>query len=424
MKHTPARFNYGWVVVGVAITTMTLVYGIRHTFSVFYPSILADFGWRRGETAAILSVNLLVYGFFAPLAGNIADRWKPRRVMFLGAVLLGLATAGCSLATRLWHFYVLFGLLVPVGSAFCGWPIFSPSLANWFTRKRGLALGLGQMGGGLSFVCGLLVEVLITRLGWRSTFVAMAVLLMLFVLPLAVFLFRYRPADRLSRQPAIPAYEAYEPAHGSGGWTVLRAMKTFRLWLFVLAQSLFWGLGGYLILAHQVKFATDVGYSSMLAASVFALFGIFMITGQVSSLISDWIGREITATLATVLVLVAVAALMGAAGGGVRLLYAYAILFGLGMGLFSPTVFAGTADAFHGRYFGGISGLLLAGMGVGGVVGPWLGGFLYDRTGSYSLPFIISAACFVVACAGFWIAAPRRGSRGPRTPSGRLRSSP
>ena len=201
----------------------------------------------------------------------------------------------------------------------------------------------------------------------------------------------------------------YEPVHGSGAddWTPLRAMKTFRLWLFVLAQSLFWGLGGYLILAHQVKFATDVGYSSLLAASVFALFGIFMITGQVGSLISDSIGREITATLATVLVLVAVAALMGAASGGVWLLYAYAILFGLGMGLFSPTVFAGTADAFHGRYFGGISGLLLAGMGVGGVVGPWLGGFLYDRTGSYSLPFIISAACFLVACAGFWIAAPR-----------------
>jgi MFS family permease len=261
MKGSSYRFNYGWVIVGVTMASMVLVYGVRHSFPVFYSSILSDSGWQRGDTAAILSVNILVYGLAAPVAGHIADLWKPKNLMILGILLLALATAG------------------------------------------------------------------------------------------------HR-------------------------WTPVQAMKTVRLWLFVLSESLFWGVGGYLVLAHQVKFATDAGYSSLLAASIFALFGVAMLTGQFASLISDWIGREVTATLATVLVVIAIAALLlTAAAKAVWLLYAHAILFGLG---------------------------------VGGIVGPWLGGYLYDRMGSYTLPFLISGVCFLAACAGFWVAAPRRGVAPPR----------
>jgi len=410
MKKSGDRFNYGWVVVGVTVISMALVYGVRHSFPIFYPSILSEFGWLRGDTAAILSINILVYGFSAPLAGHLADQWKPRRVMILGLLLLVLATAGCSLASRLWHFFLLFGVGVPMGSAFCGWPLFSPALTNWFTRRRGLVLGLGQMGGGLSFVYGLLVEFFITWVGWRFTFLALAVLLVFLVLPLVSFFFSYRPEDKIVAGGTNP-----DATHGvsiaGDYWTLFKAMKNGRLWLFVVSEALFWGLGGYLVLAHQVKFATDAGYSSLLSASIFALFGVFMLTGQFASLISDWIGREITATMATVLVLGAIISLLGAgAAGEVWLLYLYSVLFGLGMGLFSPTPFAGAADVFHGRYFGGISGLLLAGLGVGGVIGPWLGGVLYDRTGTYTVSFVISGASFLAACAAYWIAAPRKGA--------------
>jgi predicted MFS family arabinose efflux permease len=350
MKGSSYRFNYGWVIVGVTMASMVLVYGVRHSFLVFYSSILSDSGWQRGDTAAILSVNILVYGLAAPVAGHIADLWKPKNLMILGILLLALATAGCA-------------------------------LANWFSSRRGLVLGLGQMGSGLSFVYGLLVELLITRLGWRLTFLAVAVMLLLLVLPLAAFLFLYRPEDRIATRSSRQEGAA-QPVTAGHHWTPVQAMKTVRLWLFVLSESVFWGVGGYLVLAHQVKFATDAGYSSLLAASIFALFGVAMLTGQFASLISDWIGREVTATLATVLVVIAIAALLlTTAAKAVWLLYAHAILFGLG---------------------------------VGGIVGPWLGGYLYDRMGSYTLPFLISGVCFLAACAGFWVAAPRRGVAPPR----------
>jgi MFS family permease len=89
------------------------------------------------------------------------------------------------------------------------------------------------------------------------------------------------------------------------------------------------------------------------------------------------------------------------------LLYVYAACFGGAAGLSTPTFFAGTADIFHGRNFGGIVGLLLTGMGIGGVIGPWLGGHIHDISGSYRGAFVLCMVCFVLSSVAFWIAAPR-----------------
>jgi MFS family permease len=85
--------------------------------------------------------------------------------------------------------------------------------------------------------------------------------------------------------------------------------------------------------------------------------------------------------------------------------------FGLGSGLYSPTIFAGAADIFHGPNFGAINGFILTGMGVGGVIGPWLGGHLYDITGSYRTAFSLSIVCFALSCISFLIAAPRKAAQ-------------
>jgi len=85
MIKRPAVF-YGWVIVAIAAVTMIPVYGSRHSFSVFFPSILDEFGWSRAGTAGMYSLNILVYGMVAPIAGGFGARWDPKRVMVLGAV--------------------------------------------------------------------------------------------------------------------------------------------------------------------------------------------------------------------------------------------------------------------------------------------------------------------------------------------------
>jgi len=413
-----SRFFYGWVIVGISVVSLVLIYGIRHSFSVFFPPILEEFGWSRGSTAVMYSMNILVYGLLGPVAGGLADRWNPARVIPLGIAILALATASCAFATELWHFYLLFGVLMPVGTAFCGWPVLGPSLANWFSRKRGLAIGLGQAGGGLSFVYAMVAESAISQVGWRYAYFVLAGMLLIFLLPLSR-LFHYRPEGR-----GLKPYGADEgPAAGAtsgmnavqeaprGDWTLRSAMKTYRLWLMVLSYFFFWGMGNYLVLAHQVKFVEDAGYSSAFAASVFGLFGVCMIAGQVSSSVSDRLGREPTVALAAVLAMGAMAALLSVRDASQPwLLYAHSVALGLGAGLYAPTGVAAMADIFHGRHFGAIAGVLLTGQGLGGAIGPWLGGHIYDISGSYTTAFVISMVSYGLAAIALFIAAPRKGS--------------
>jgi len=93
------------------------------------------------------------------------------------------------------------------------------------------------------------------------------------------------------------------------------------------------------------------------------------------------------------------------------LLYLYAICVGFATGLFSPCVIVGSADLFHGKNIGAISALVLTGVGFGGAIGPWLGGFIYDKLGSYNVAFIISLAAYALAGISFWLAAPRNAAK-------------
>lgn len=416
----PTGFFYGWVIVAMSVVSSILVYGIRNSFAVFFPYILDEFGWERGRTAIMLSLNILIYGSLAPVAGSLADRWKPRKVLLIGLTILGLATAGCSLAQNLLHFYILFGILMPLGNAFCGWPLMAPALSNWFIKRRGLVIGLGQMGAGLSFIYAMFAEFVIQHIGWRYAYVVLSGTLFALILPLYLF-FHYRPESKALRpygSTETPFSEG--PALTVGGikhtafhdYSLRQSLGTYQLWLLSLSFSLYWGLGNYLVLAHQVKFAEDIGYSSMFSASIVGLFGIFMVAGQISGFISDKIGREKALTIATLFSIGALVALISVKDTSQPiLLFLYATCFGYGSGLFASTFFASAVDIFHGRYFGEVAGLLLTGQGIGGAIGPWLGGYIYDISGSYSMGFVICMICFGLACIMVWIAAPRKAAR-------------
>ncbi|PDH39896.1 MAG: hypothetical protein CNF00_06750 [Candidatus Thioglobus sp. MED-G25] len=404
----------GWQIVAVCCVVGILCYGVRHSFSAFFNSILNEFGWGRGDTALMLSLHLLSYGIFAPIVGTLTDRWKPKQIMLAGVIIVGASAALCSLGSALWHFYLLFGVLTPIGLACCGSPVMNPTIANWFTDRRGLALGLAQMGGGLSFVYVIAVEYTIELFNWRFAYVLMGVVVVCILIPLIAAFYYFHPSQKgvsafrvrsnQERSPNRPRHRQSERPE----WTLRQALSSYRLWLLVVSKMCFWGSGCYLVLAHQIKFAIDMGYTGMLATSVFAMFGITMVIGQVSSAVSDIVGRELTVLISTLLVVFAVSLLSSVSDSeSAWKLYVYAITFGFGAGLYSPTIFAGAADIFHGRHFGMLNGLILAGLGFGGAFGPSLGGYLHDFFGNYRYAFFFAIASFIVAGISFIVASPR-----------------
>jgi MFS family permease len=410
-------FFYGWMIVAIAVASMLFIYGAKNSFAVFFASLLRDYHWSRGSTAIMYSLHNLLYGLLAPVAGSLTDRWKPKRVMVTGVIILSLSTGACALAFELWHFYLLFGLIMPIGTVFCGLPVLAPALTNWFVKKRGLVLGLGLMGGGMSFVFNLLAGLIIQRWGWRVAYLVLGGSLFVFVLPLYIFLFHYRPENinlkaygalKVPTDKGLAPPPSGEREQRASEWPLKKIIKAYQLWLLIASYFLYWGVGCFLVLAHQVKFVEDIGFSNVFGASTIALLGVFIGVGQFSGFLSDRFGREKTITLAVTLSIVALSVLMTIRDTSHPwLLYVHAVCFGYGAGLYAPTILASAADIFHGRQFGVISGLLLTGLGVGGAIGPWIGGHIYDATGSYRPAFLLCIVCFAAAILFIWIAAPR-----------------
>jgi MFS family permease len=418
------RFSlfYGWVIVTIAFVSMILIYGIRHSFSVFFPYILDEFHWSRGDISLMLSLNLLVYGLFSPVAGTLAGHWRLRRVMPFGVLIISLATAGCAFSYKLWHFYLLFGFLIPLGSAFTGSPILYPTLMNWFVKRRGLVLGLGQMGGGMSFAYGIFVALVISRFGWRDTYLILAGILITFLLPLILLFFYHRPEEKNLKPYGATESTSTERLSSRGSAIANSSdnkfggiLNTSELWFLVTAHALYWGIGTYLVLAHQIKYTEELGYSNIFSVSVFALFGIALCIGQLSGFLSDWMGREKAGTLATLLSVGGLFTLLLVRDPSQSvLLYIYTVSFGFGVGLFTPTLYASAADIFQKRHFGTVAGLMHTGMGVGGIIGPWLGGYLFDLSGNYNTAFALSIVGISIACLCLWGAAPRKRRQGRR----------
>jgi MFS family permease len=142
---------YGWFIVAAGVLSYALGYGARYSFSVIFPALLTEFGWPRDTTAIMLSVHLLVYGFVAPLAGNLVDRIGPRKTMASGTILLSMGLTLSGLCSQPWHFYLSFGVLTGAGLCLIGAVPFTTVLRNWFETKRGLAFSLLFFGAGAAF---------------------------------------------------------------------------------------------------------------------------------------------------------------------------------------------------------------------------------------------------------------------------------
>jgi len=424
--------NNRWTVAAIAAICMFVIYGIRHSFSAFFPSILNDYGWTRGSTALMFSINVMLYGILSPIAGSLADRWKPKLMILLGILLMGISTASCALANELWQFYALFGILLSLGTVFCGGPVMIPVVSKWFTRRRGAAIGIVVAGGALSFSMVTYAEYLISMFDWRLAFVLLAVTAIGVCIPLILSFFRGQSQQQV--EPSVETEEVSVSANKNSQESVLvvnysgniplgQILRDYRLWLIALAYMLYMGIANYLVVAHQVVFFLDLGYDSIFAASIAGSVGIFAALGALSGFLSDRIGRERIFTACCVLSIVSLLILLSLEdASNPWALYIFVLSFGFPMGLFSPALIAGAADLFYGKHFGTVNGILFMGFGIGGAIGPWLGGYIFDIAGNYSIAFIACIAAYTIACICFWIAAPRKAKKvgGLPRPSGEV----
>jgi len=433
-KGTLGRFYYGWVIVGACFFILTLTSLVATSFPIFYVPVLENFNWSRGSTAIALSIHLILSGISAPFAGELIDRYGPRLIMPIGAIMTGAALILLSRSMALWQVYATFGVLGAIGCSAVHITPLTAVASNWFTRNRGMAISLVVAGPGAGQLLILpLLQALIQRTGWRNTYLVFG--LAVLIIPTALvrlFLYR-RPSDKgltleeekRPQRSALSSGEGSEETAVAGGtttefvvvdkewaetdWTIARAIRTQRFWslLFVLALV---ASGFFLIGIHLIAFLEDKGYSPQVAAYVMGFQGFINIFGTLlGGMLGDRIGREKTLSLGVLFYICCIVFLnLSGLVVSLPLLVGFVLLYGVGYGMAFPSLMASVADLFQGKHFGSILGVLLLGGYFGAAFGTWLGGFLFDWTHGYRLNFLVAGAVMALAAALIWKAGPRK----------------
>lgn len=412
---------YGWVIIVVTFIVLTTSNLLWFSFSLFYVAILNDFGWERAPTVIFFSLSGLIYGIGSPIAGFLFDRFGPRKVFSLAALLLALGAVGTSQSHEIWQFCLTYGVVLAFGVALIGFPPTVALVSNWFVRRRGTAMGIAQAGLQGSFLVFPLIQLLISTTGWRNTYLWLAAAVFIIIAPLSVAFLRHRPQDMgLLPDNASRTEETgvTGPDEGdsltadenwaSQDWTLVRALKTYRFWAIfctVTTMSIYFNI----VMTHQVAYIVDTGFTAMFAASLMVIFGAMSMAGRFCGFLPDILGREVTYTLCNAGIILAISLLMLAGTtSSVWMLYIYVAVFAFFMGLSTPTYGASVADIFHGKHFGSIVGFADLGWGMGTFLGSWLGGYIFDKFGSYIPAFAIAITMSALATVALWVASPRR----------------
>ena len=157
---------------------------------------MENFSWSHSDGASIASVNFLVYALAAPFVGFAFDRFGPRVLMPLGGALVGGGLLLSGFGNTLWQLYFSFGLITALGQGALGFVGHNALISFWFVRRRATAIGIASMGQGMgALIMVPLTQFLIDRIGWRSTFIVTAGLILIAIVPANALFQRRAPQD-------------------------------------------------------------------------------------------------------------------------------------------------------------------------------------------------------------------------------------
>ena len=393
------RVYYGWVIAGIFLIISTLLVGTRNSFGVFFKPLASEFQLNRATTSAIFSSYMVLSAVFAIFMGWFFDRYGPRITVLLMGVLTGLSLILTSLTNSTWQLFITYSFILALGTG-ATMTIAVASVKRWFNRKRGFALGITLSGTGMGpMLMAPFAAYLITSIGWRMSTVILG-LIVSSVLILLSFLLTSEP----SRIGALPDGVSSDNG-GDGkteaknnlpppGPTLSQALRTKNYWCFI-GIWLFMSTCLYLLWAHIVPYATDIGIHTVQAATIVSIIGGFNIPSRIlTGRVLDTIGGKMPGIIFAALQTIALLSLLWAKE--LWMLYLFAMIYGIGWGGLSTVIAVLITDNFGGPHLGLTMGTIQIAFALGAAIGPAMGGLIFDTTNSYFLAFIIASVIMSV----------------------------
>jgi len=399
----PKVFYGYWIVVVAFLCLFTMSGSVFYAFSLFVKPIQADLGWSRGEIMAAFTIFLLVQGVTAPFIGRVVDHYGARKVIPIGALIAGLGFVFLSLMHNLWYFYIGWAV-VGIGMAAMGPVPATTIVSNWFKKKRGLAIGIMSTAlgvGGLA-LAPLVGGYLIPNFGWGTSYLVLALLTWVLIIPLALLVMKTKPADiglypdGIETPEAVAVTEALPSA--SGGLTLRMALATSAFWLITISFLLN-GFSQHGTILSQVPHLEDIGFPAATAAATLGVVGLGSTIGKIGfGWLCDWIPAKYAFSIGLGLQLVSIIILINVESAWTpATIWLYAIIFGLSVGSWLPAMSMLISTNFGLASYGAIFGMITLVHSIGGAIGPLMAGYMYDTMNTYDWAFIIFLALCAVA---------------------------
>ena len=396
-SNTPKSYGSSSFLIATACLLLLLSFGYRAGFGLFVKPITEANGWGREIISIALAVQNLFWGIIAFFAGGLADRFGNVKVVIAGTFLYALGMVLMPGVDSPWRLNASAGILVGAGIAGTSFGIILPAMARAVGPERQQwALGLGTAAGSIGqFAIVPVSQFLIDAYGWGpalNILAGSALIMALLAMPLAPYSGR-PPSTQLQKDQTVP--EALQEA------------LHYRSFLLLVMGFFVCGFHVAFITAHMPAFITDLGFDPKVGAwsiSIIGLCNVFgaYLSGIISSkmpmrylLVLIYSARAIVITLFLLVPFSLVSVLVFSATMGFLWLATVPPTSGL------VTVMFGT------RYMAMLYGIVFLGHQVGSFIGVWLGGWLYDRSGSYDLVWWLGAALGVMAAILHWLMSER-----------------
>ena len=405
MKQSPhsTRLFYGWHVLAGCFFLLFFQSGARHSFGVMFKPMISQLGWDRASISLAFFLNMTMFALTLTVAGRFYDRYGPKWVIFISTVFMAVGYVGISRIGSLWEFYLYYGVVVGIGVGGASVPLVAALMSKWFEKRRGLAISLAICGNCVGqFALVPLFTIFVIHYDWRISYFIIGFIILVINTLLAFAVIKGDPGE-LGLKPfghhtqagVKTAKDQTIPEDSPKDLGLMDAMRTRSFWLFLIAMFIC-GSGDFLVTAHLIPLATDHGISATTAGNMLALFGLMSMGGVLfAGPVSDSIGNKIPIAL-NFLLRIGVYVLILKYQNLISF-YIFAMVFGFTFLITAPLTATLAGRLYGFSHVGLLSGFITTVHHLGGGFWAYIGGLLFDKTGSYRLIFIFSAILAMIA---------------------------
>jgi MFS family permease len=363
---------------------------------VIFKPVIVEFGWNRSAISMAFFLHMIVFALSLIFVGRLYDRYGPKWIIILSTAFL---SGGCFLISfiqSLWQFFICYGIIAALGLGGTSATLISVIISKWFQKNRGLAVSLALSGHCLGqFALIPIFSIFIQQYSWRALYLYLGFIMLVLNITIALLVIRGDP-EAMGVKPF-----GYENANdlekkkdqsffnqNLRDLNLREAMRSYSFWLFLFTMFVC-GSGDFLVTTHLVAFVTDYNIPAVTAANMLGWFGLLSLAGiLIAGPASDRIGNKIPIALTFVirfflfLLILRYQTLLS--------FYIFALVFGFTSLITSPLTPTLLGRLYGFSHIGLLTGFIITIHHLAGGFWAYLGGLIFDKTGSYQWIFIFS----------------------------------